>query len=42
MDKYIKDKLRQIKAAKTDKDIVSILDKIYEDGFTDGVGQVEK
>lgn len=36
MDIYIKQKLEAIKKAKNDEEIVKILNKIYDDGFSDG------
>jgi len=35
-DKYLLDYLKRLKKAKSDKEILLILDRVYEDGFYDG------
>jgi hypothetical protein len=37
MDKYAKKYRRAIKQSKTDEEIETIINKIYEDGFQDGI-----
>jgi hypothetical protein len=37
MDNYVKTLLPIIKSAKTDDELARVIDKIYEDGFADGV-----
>lgn len=41
-DMYINKYLKMLKTAKTTKDKAAILNKIYEDGFEDGVNSSEK
>jgi len=35
-DKYAKGYLKHIKKAKSDKELITIINRIYEDGFYDG------
>lgn len=36
IDVYAQKKIEQIKACKSDEDMAEIINKIYEDGFSDG------
>ena len=40
MNKYLKDWVKSIKTAKTDKELSKIVDRIYEQGFEDGINEV--
>lgn len=39
MDKYAKKYIRAIKACKTDMELEIIINKIYENGFEDGLSE---
>jgi len=39
VDKYAKKYLKMIKQAKTDEELIGIINKVYENGFEDGCNE---
>lgn len=40
-DKYANDKLKAIKNAVSDEEIINIINRLYEDGFNDGYNDAQ-